>query len=124
MDKLIERWKLGGDKDESNSLFNLVKTGVKTATSYLYDENFVEPNEYSILLNWEESEEIKLKTLNFTIVPFKDVTELHAYKEGEGDKTLNFWRKIHKDFFTKRLMLQGKTFSDDVLVVCEEFKKL
>ena len=65
MDKLIERWKLGANKDESNSLFNLVKAGVKTATSYLYDENFVKANKYSILLNWEESEEIKLKTVDF-----------------------------------------------------------
>ena len=121
----IEVWKFGTDKTESDYLFNLVKQGIKTATSYLYtDENYVTPNKFSILCNWDGNEEIKLETINFYIVPFKDVTELHAYKEGEGDRTLNFWRKIHKDFFVKRLMLQGRTFSEDVLVVCEEFKML
>lgn len=120
----IEVWKFGTDKTESDYLFSLVKQGLKTATSYLYDENFVTPNKFSILCDWDGNEEIKLETINFHIVPFKDVTELHAYKEGEGDRTLNFWRKIHKDFFAKRLMLQGRTFSEDVLVVCEEFKML
>lgn len=120
----IEVWKFGTDKMESDYLFNLVKQGLKTATSYLYDENFVSPNKFSILCDWDGNEKIKLETINFHIVPFKDVTEHHACKEGEGDRTLECWRKIHKNFFTKRLMLQGRTFSEDILVVCEEFKKL
>ena len=40
MKNQLEVWKLGVNKTESNYLFNLVKQGIKTATSYLHDETF------------------------------------------------------------------------------------
>lgn len=118
----LEVWKLGANKTESDYLFNLVKQGIKTATSYLYDETFVEPSKYSILTNWDETEEIGLETISFCIVPFNDVTKEYALKEGEGAITLNEWKLVHKEFFTKRLALQGKEFSEDIKIVCEEFR--
>lgn len=122
MKNKLEVWKLGANKTESDYLFNLVKQGIKTATSYLYDETFVEPSKYSILTNWDETEEIGLETISFCIVPFNDVTKEHALKEGEGAITLNEWKLVHKEFFTKRLALQGKEFSEDIKIVCEEFR--
>ena len=49
----FEIWKLSDNKEESDYLFNLVKNGIKTATSYLYDDTFKEPCKYSYLSNWE-----------------------------------------------------------------------
>lgn len=112
MKNKLEVWKLGANKTESDYLFNLVKQGIKTATSYLYDETFVEPSKYSILTNWDETEEIGLETISFCIVPFNVVTKEHALKEGEGALTLNEWKLVHKEFFTKRLALQGKEFDE------------
>ncbi len=122
MKNKLEVWKLGTNKTESNYLFNLVKQGIKTATSYLYDETFVETSKYSILTNWDETEEIRLETISFYTVPFNDVTKEHAWKEGEGSRTLEEWKLVHKEFFAKRLALQGKEFNEDIKIVCEEFR--
>ncbi len=122
MKNKLEVWKLGSNKTESTYLFNLVKQGIKTSTSYLYDETFDKPSQYSILTNWDETEEIRLETISFCTVPFNDVTKEHAWKEGEGARTLEEWKHIHKDFFAKRLALQGKEFNEDIKIVCEEFR--
>lgn len=50
------------------------------------------------------------------------VTAEHAYKEGEGDRSLAYWRTVHEKVFTDELMEINKQFADDMPVVCEEFK--
>jgi uncharacterized protein YhfF len=50
--------------------------------------------------------------------PFNKITESFARKEGEGDLSLKHWKKVHKDFFSKRT----KDFDEETLIVCEEFK--
>ena len=80
MKNKLEIWKFGTNKTESNYLFNLVKQGIKTATSYLCDETVAEPSKYSILTNWDETEEIRLETICFCTVPFNEVTKEHAWK--------------------------------------------
>lgn len=121
MKKDIEVWKLGENKAESDYLFELVKQGKKTATSYLYDDTFSVPCPYSILSNWDGTEELLIQTTKFYVVPFNEVTAMHAAKEGEGVGTLADWRTVHKAFFSKRLALQGKTFKEEQKIVCEEF---
>lgn len=117
-----EVWKFGANKSESDYCFELVKNGIKTATSYLYDEKtFTPPSECSILTNWDGTEELQIITQKYYISAFKDVPERQAIREGEGTCTLEDWRTIHKEFFAKELALQGKKFDDNVLIVCEEF---
>ena len=56
------------------------------------------------------------------VIPFKEVSEDHAYKEGEGDRKLTYWRELHEDLFSKWLHEVGLHFSQDSLVVLEEFR--
>jgi len=119
-----EVWKFGANKSESDYCFELVKNGIKTATSYLYDEKtFIAPQQYSIVTNWDATEEVQLITNRYYITSFKEITERHAYLEGEGARTLEEWKTIHKDFFTKELAEKGQEFTEDALIVCEEFAK-
>ena len=48
----------------------------------------------------------------------------HAYKEGEGDKSLAYWRQVHEDFFKDCFGEAGLTFTPDSKVVLEEFRKV
>ena len=41
--------------------------------------------------------------------------------EGEGDKSLDYWRKVHIKFFEEES--EGK-FNEDMEVLCEEFELL
>lgn len=42
--------------------------------------------------------------------------------EGEGDRTLAYWQKLHEDLFSKWLEEVGLHFSQNSLVVLEEFR--
>lgn len=56
------------------------------------------------------------------ITPFNKVSENHAYKEGEGDRSLRYWQKVHEEFFKKELSETGLEFETNMNVVCEEFE--
>ncbi|MBQ8749274.1 MAG: ASCH domain-containing protein [Clostridia bacterium] len=122
--KNLKEWYFGDNKQTANKLFFLVKRGIKTATSYLYDKQVFDKKilNYSILTNWDNSQKILIKTTKRTILKFKDVSTEHAYKEGEDDRTLQSWLTRHKALFASMLAEKGKTFSDSTKIVCEEFR--
>ncbi|WP_263347600.1 ASCH domain-containing protein [Paraclostridium sp. AKS81] len=51
-----------------------------------------------------------------------DVDERLASIEGEGDKSLRYWREAHIDFFKRELEALNMEFIEDMLVVFEEFE--
>ena len=53
---------------------------------------------------------------------FCDVGEDIAYKEGEGDQTLEYWRKAHEKYFREQCEEYGIEFSEDMEVITEEFE--
>jgi len=119
-----EAWAFGVDAD---LLASLVMSGEKTATASAYPlyelENDPLPTvgEYSIILDSNENAVCIIQTTNVYVVPFCEVSELHAFKEGEGDKTLDYWRMVHEKFFSQCLDEIGLKFQPDMMVVCEEF---
>lgn len=120
----LEKWYFHNNEKDCDYLFNLVKTKVKTATSYLYikKEDLNLTTKYSILTNWDESEEILLKTTKIYKTKFKDITKIHAFKEGEGDKTLSYYKKVHEEFFKKECDKLNIKFDKNTEIVCEEFE--
>ena len=63
-----------------------------------------------------------IETTKVTVLPFRDVSADHAYKEGEGDRSLAYWRQVHEELFTKWLAGIGLSFSPASKVVLEEFQ--
>lgn len=45
-----------------------------------------------------------------------------SYKEGEGDRGLTYWQELHENLFSNWLEEVGLHFSQDSLVVLEEFR--
>lgn len=119
-----DAWSFGSAADE---LAHLVSIGKKTATSSAYplyelkNEPLPLENVYSVILDSKGNAVCVIKTTKVTAVPFHEVTEEHAYKEGEGDRSLEHWREVHKNYFTSVLNKAGLTFSPNMKVVCEEF---
>ncbi len=58
-----------------------------------------------------------LETVELTRRRFEDVDESFAYDEGEGDRSLDYWRQAHREYFID----QG-TFSEDMELYCERFR--
>lgn len=122
-----EAWSFGGAPD---TLAQLVVEEIKTGTASafpLYELEGLElPKEgsYSVILNTKEEAVCIIQTKKVYVVPFCEVSESHAYKEGEGDRSLRYWRKVHEEFFTEELRGTSLSFSEDMLVVCEEFVRV
>lgn len=120
-----EAWAFGEAPDK---LAELVVQEIKTATCSAYDlyqinnEPIPQAGEYSIILDSREEAVCIIKTLKVYVTEFSNVSEEHAFKEGEGDRSLEYWRLVHIDFLTKELAAVHKTFDENTKVVCEEFK--
>ncbi|UUM58819.1 ASCH domain-containing protein [Streptococcus suis] len=120
-----EAWAFGAVPDE---LADLVARGIKTATSSAYPlyelegEEIPQTGGYDIILDSQGNSVCIIETTKVYIAPFSQVTEEHAFKEGEGNRSLSYWRQVHEELFTIWLEEGGLTFSEDMLVVCEEFE--
>ena len=122
-----DAWAFGDDPDE---LARLVNDGVKTATAsgaLWYDlegEDLPKAGQYSVILDTRDEAVCIIRTTRVFTVPFNEVDDVQAYREGEGDRTLSYWRQVHERFFSEELASIGRTFDEKMLVVCEEFQKV
>lgn len=120
-----EAWSFGAQPD---LLAQLVASGQKTATASAYalyeleQQPLPQIGKYDVILDSRGEAVCIIQTKKVYVTPFCDVTEEHAYKEGEGDRSLDFWRKTHQQFFAQCLQEVGLKFSPDMQVVCEEFE--
>lgn len=57
-------------------------------------------------------------------MPFSQVDADFAATEGEGDGSLTFWREAHRAFFTRECARLGRTFTEQMPVVCERFERV
>lgn len=89
---------------------------------YVLYENELLPkvDEYSILLDEYGNAKCIIKNKKVEIISFNKITEEHAFLEGESDRTLSTWRKIHQSFFTRCLEEKGMTFDEKMLVVYKQ----
>lgn len=123
-DRGYEAWAFGVDAE---LLAHLVVIGEKTATASAYPlyalegEPLPAEGDYSVILDAGGNAVCVIQTQRVTVVPFNEVTAAHAYQEGEGDRSLAYWREVHEAFFTECLREVGQSFTPDMKVVCEEF---
>ena len=123
----IDAWAFGAEAD---SLADLVLKGEKTATASAYDlyaledEPLPQEGTFDVILDSQDQAVCIVKITKVSVQPFHQVSADHAFKEGEGDKSLAYWRQVHEDCFAKWLGEAGLTFTPDSKVVLEEFCKV
>ena len=123
----IDAWAFGVEAD---LLADLVLRGEKTATASAYDlyalegESLPQEGTFDIILDSQDQAVCIVEITKVSVEPFNKVSADHAYKEGEGDKTLVCWRQVHEDFFTDCLGEAGLIFTPESKVVLEEFRKV
>lgn len=116
-----------GEPRGATRLGKLVLSGKKTATASLlreYEEEGESPPEagdVSIVVDGRGRPLCAIETEAVEVLPFIEVGAEHARAEGEGDLSLDHWRKAHRKFF--QAGRNGKSaFADSALVVCERFR--
>lgn len=123
-----EAWAFCGGGPFADELASLVLKGVKTATAsalIAYEtegEKIPEPGCLSVILYSNGEAAGIIRDTKVSLVPFNEVSREHAYKEGEGERTLKEWREVHKRAFTPDYKAAGKEFDEKGICVLEEFE--
>ena len=121
-------WHFSDKKELANELAKLVLKGIKRGTTSsllaLQHENepIPEAGAYSIITDYDGNAQCVIRTTEITITPFNMVTADFASIEGEGDKSLEYWQKVHRRCLTEELESLGIGFSEDTPVICETFE--
>ncbi len=128
MDAHYDAWAFCGGGEVGDRLAGLVMKGIKTATASAYisyqteNEDIPKAGSYSVILLDNNEAVCIIQTTDVSLVPFNQVSAEHAYLEGEGDRDLAYWRRVHKAAFTPDYQEAGKEFDENGLVVLERFQ--
>jgi uncharacterized protein YhfF len=123
-----EAWGFGDSPGMADELGRLVVQGVKSATCSLLweyeaeDEPLPKEGELSIVLDGTGRPLCIIETTQMRIMPFDHVDAEFAYDEGEGDRSLAYWRQAHWRFFSRACQAIDRTVSPSMPLVCERFR--
>ncbi|HKO72760.1 MAG TPA: ASCH domain-containing protein [Bradyrhizobium sp.] len=102
----------------ADELLELVLNGTKTATCSTEDEpNISKPGERWMVLDGKGDPKCVIESIEVTFQRYNEVDAKFAFDEGEGDRSLAYWREAHRQYF-RRL---GK-FNEDMMLMCERFR--
>ena len=114
----LRSFAFGDGPARADELRDLVVRGLKTATCSTEDEpNTSTPGERWIVLNGQGEPRCVIETTEVTYRRFDEVDAGFAREEGEGDRSLDYWRNAHRNSFGR----QGR-FRDDRMLMCERFR--
>jgi uncharacterized protein YhfF len=126
-DRLYEAFHFDDNAPSADELAELVMSGKKRATAALvwaYESAgrpIPKPGDLSVVTRFSGEPLCVIETRVVQIVPFGEVSAEFAATEGEGNGTLDFWRRAHTAFFGRECKRLEREFSADMPVVCEEF---
>ena len=112
----------------ADELGALIATGTKTATcSTLWEyeaegEPLPRVGLKTIVLDGNGDPLCIVETTEVEVQPYNEVDAQFAYEEGEGDRSLEYWRGAHWRFFSRTLPTIGKAPARDMPLVCERFR--
>ncbi len=118
------------NEKDANTCVDLVCKDVKRATSHsllglqLRREELPKIGDFAVVTDWSGKAKSVIRTTSVRLIPFFSVREEHARLEGEGDKSLEYWKKTHWDYYTRELEEFGRTPLESMIVVFEEFENL
>jgi uncharacterized protein YhfF len=112
----LQSFAFGDGPDLADELLDLVIRGVKTATCSTEDQAST-PGALWIVRDGRGQPRCVIETTEVTYRRFGEVDAAFAYDEGEGDRSLDYWRKAHRIYFGRL----GK-FREDMMLMCERFR--
>ena len=117
----------GDSREMADHLAMLVREGVKTATSsalWSYEEEqkpLPQKGDHSVVLDGNGVPVAVIETVDVFVVPFDEIPERFAYDEGEGDRSLAYWREAHRNYFSRQ-RFKDRAFDERMPLVWERFR--
>lgn len=117
----------GDSPHMADDLLMLVLSGQKRATATRQKAYEAEgmrlpkSGDLSIVLDGKNSPACIIRTVRADLMPFEAVPAEFAYVEGEGDRSLDYWRRVHLDYYERECAREGCCFDLAEMIVCERF---
>ena len=120
-----------GDSAElSKKLLDIIKSGRKRAGTgllwaYEHDrEPIAKTGDIEIVIDHRNEPALITRIVKSEIVAFIEVSAEYAAVEGEGDGSLEYWRKGHWNFFSRECRRIGREPTETMPVICNVFEVL
>jgi uncharacterized protein YhfF len=123
---VAEGW--GDSPEMADELGALIASGTKTAAcSALWEyeaegEPLPKVGSKTIVVDGNGNPFCIVEMTEVEVVPYDRVDARFAYEEGEGDRSLAYWRDVHWRFFTRTLPNVGREPTTEMPLVCERFR--
>ena len=120
----------GDNEKDANELVDLIKNGIKKATSHSLlglqqrKESLPKIGEFTVVTNWKGEAQCIIRTKKVTLKPYFSIDASFAEKEGEGDKTLTYWKKVYWEYYSRELAAFNREPKESMIIVFEEFEKV
>lgn len=117
-------------KKEADACAELVIDKIKQASSpsvWWFEKNKEELpkiGDLAIVTNWDNEPKAIIRTKKVELVKFKNITSEYAFIEGEGDKSLAYWKKVHWAYYTNEMKPFGEEPNEEMEIVCEYFETI
>jgi len=118
------------NEKDANECADLVVNGIKqaTATSLWWFEKNKEPlpkvGDQFIITDWAGNAKAIIETTKIDPTPYNEITAEFAATEGEGDKSLAYWKRVHEAYYSREMAPYNEKFDENMIIVCEYFKTI
>jgi uncharacterized protein YhfF len=125
---LPHAWNFCDNERDADVCAALVLAGQKRATTptlwFFESRGLSVPavGDLDLVTDWRGIAQCIIRTTAVQVVPFRDVTAAYARLEGEGDGSLDEWRRVHWAYYRRELAPAGRAPAEDTPVVCQCFE--
>jgi len=121
-------WYFGDTPEVAENCAKLVQAGIKTATSGLVwemeadDEALPQPGDQAVVKDLHGEPYCIIELTECVVRPFSEVDERFAFDYGEGDRTLEGWRKDAWEYFAPICERLGQEPGEQMSLACQRFR--
>jgi uncharacterized protein YhfF len=124
----VDVFPFGTTADQADGLGELVLHGPKRATAGLVADfeadgiPLPQVGDHNVFVLGDGRPGGVLRTTDIRIGPLSSVDAQFAWDEGEGDRSLEYWLEVHRDYCRIRCAALDIPYSEDVAVAFERFE--
>ncbi len=129
-DKPVDAVRFGDNEVDVNECLHWVVIGQKRATSpSLWSieaglDHHPQVGDLNVVIDWQGVACCVIQTQAVERRRFADVDEAYAWLEGEGDRSLAYWQRVHEAYYRRELAGTGVAFDPKMELILETFSCL
>lgn len=118
------------NQSDADQCAHLVALKIKQATSpslWWFEKNqeaLPKVGDLAIITDWSKRPFALIRNTAVEFCPFEDISEAYAEIEGEGDRSLKYWKSTHWAYYQREMAPFGEKPEPEMTIVCQYFETL